>query len=254
MAPKFYRESYVAGRSFYKKNFKVWWLQQGYIPLSHDRLFAFVDLVEKFFDTKYQFPMLVTMLSMLLDEIDPTDVIDWMPSLKGQSTLFLRKGFCSVADFMCVDRPMMLVQSQCFKGKNRRALKDIESFELLLEQCAKALGIPCQTFEDWHETRFKNAETVAFESPLPSPTCGLVKNFEFKTKLNMKLQLDRKDKIAEKGLVVATATKLLPRAGKRRAESESPGATCKKHELKQFNEADGEAFIQRLIGGMRRFD
>jgi hypothetical protein len=84
MAPKYFRETYVAGRSFHKKNFSTWWLQQKYIPLSHEKMFSFVTFVETFFSTKYQFPMLVTMLSMRLDEIDPTDVIDCMEIFKGR--------------------------------------------------------------------------------------------------------------------------------------------------------------------------
>jgi hypothetical protein len=84
VAPKHFRETYVAGPSFHKKNFGAWWLQQKYIPLSHEKMLSFITFVETFFANKYQFPMLVTLLCMRLDEIDPTDVIDCMDMLKGQ--------------------------------------------------------------------------------------------------------------------------------------------------------------------------
>lgn len=91
MATKYFQQTYVAGRSFHKKNFSPWWLQQKHIPLSHEKMLSFVTFAETFFPPKYQFPMLVTMLSMRLDEIDPTDIIDSMEILKGR---LMSKSLC----------------------------------------------------------------------------------------------------------------------------------------------------------------
>ncbi|KEF52597.1 uncharacterized protein A1O9_11440 [Exophiala aquamarina CBS 119918] len=228
MAPNYYRETYVAGRSFYNKKFSRWWLQQRYTPLSKPKMLSFVKFVETFFITKYQFPMLVTMLSMRLDEIDPTDVIESMFTLR--------------------DRPMMLGQNQCFKGKNRRGLKELDSFEWLLEQCAEALGIPCRTFENWHETRFTMPQALAVVSQPPSPTYGWQKNFEGKLKLN--LREDRKDASAEEGLVLAKDLTQLPGAGKRKAESELERDIVRKCGSTQSSQAEEEAFVQKFLGRM----
>lgn len=84
MAPKTFQEKYVAGRSFYKKNFRVWWLKNKYIPISCRTLIHFVTFVETFFATKYQFPMLIILFSLRLDVIEFTDIIDCMRYLQGQ--------------------------------------------------------------------------------------------------------------------------------------------------------------------------
>lgn len=83
IAPKTYRERYVAGRSFRNKKFHVRWLKNEHIPLSHEKIFSYVSFVKIFFSAKYQFPMFVTMLSLRLDIIDPTDIIDCLWILKG---------------------------------------------------------------------------------------------------------------------------------------------------------------------------
>lgn len=83
IAPKTFRERYVAGRSSRNKKFNVRWLKNKHIPLSHETIFSYLSFVETLFSAKYQFPMLVTMLSLRLDIIDPTDITDCLWILQG---------------------------------------------------------------------------------------------------------------------------------------------------------------------------
>lgn len=247
MAPNHYRETYVAGRSFHNKKFSVWWLRQKYTPLSHEKMLRFVTFVETLFATKYQFPMLVTMLSMLLDQIDPADIIDWMPLVKGES--ILKRLFCSVAD-LCVDHPMMFGQNQCFKSKNRQGLEELDSFEWLLEQCANGLGIPCRTFQEWHETRFTIRPAPAAVSQLSSPTFGAGKNFKGQSMA----QRNSKDESATKGFVAAKRQMQLPSPGKRKTEDESNAYSVKKRRSIRSSKLDLEAYVQRFCDGMKKLE
>jgi hypothetical protein len=83
-APHLYRKRFVAGRSFKDKKFHVWFLKNNYVPLSYNVMRSYVEFVEKFFVTEFQFPMLINMLSMRLDVIHINDVLEAIEVLTGK--------------------------------------------------------------------------------------------------------------------------------------------------------------------------
>jgi hypothetical protein len=156
---------------------------------------------------------------------------------------------------------MMSGQDQCFKGKYRRGLKELESFEWLLERCADTLGIPCRTFQEWHETRFAIARTQSFHTRLPFLTWRARKNFETR----LKQELDRKRKIfeqhgrrpeeekdasAKRGLAVSKCQVRLPKSGKRKAEDDQEGYAVKKGRCNHTIAVEPEAFVQKYANMM----
>lgn len=127
----------------------------------------------------------------------------------------------------------MLGHDQCFTSQCRGGLEELNSFEWLLEKCANALGIPCRTFEDWHQPRFA----------MPQTRHLLDKQVE-KQKI---LRTDNKIVVPESGLQI-------PTSGKRRVEIELDRVAAKTSRSDQPNEAEVDAFVQNIINKMPKVD
>ncbi|KAK5064514.1 hypothetical protein LTR84_000347 [Exophiala bonariae] len=244
MAPKTFREKHVAGCSFYKKKLSVWWLQNSYIPLSHQQRDAFVTFVEALFSAKYQFPMLITLFSLRLDDIEHVDIIDCMDTLR--------------------DHPMMSEVKQCFKGKFRRGSKELDSFEWLLEQCADRLGVPCRIFQEWHQPRFTMPRAQHLHTMLPFLTWRARKNFESRLKQELERKrgvqinqgVERQTGRGTKQTIATSPKCAIPFivTGKRKADIELDRAAVKKSRSIRADDASVNAFVQNIANKMGTVD
>lgn len=154
---------------------------------------------------------------------------------------------------------MMSGLEQCFKGKYRRGLKELDSFEWLLEQCANTLGIPCRTFQDWHEPRFTMPRAQHLYTMLPFLTARARRNFERVVRQELERQRDAQldqgsEQKAGQDIKQSVATSKsggqFVISGKRKADIELEGAGVKKSRTNEMKTAELENFVTNILNKM----